>query len=78
MWTEFANAMFDRERQGCHESGGALAGSLAFGYFPRVPANPYDWFPEAPRLLSEATADKIEAHPELLRVPLDNIDRWIA
>ena len=32
----------------------------------------------APMTLHELTADKLERDPALLRVPLENIDRWLA
>jgi hypothetical protein len=41
-------------------------------------ANPYDFANDAGHVMDVATADKLEEHPELLSVPLDNIARWIA
>lgn len=41
-------------------------------------ANPYDFANDAGQVMDEATADKLAGNPELLSVPLDNIERWIA
>ena len=41
-------------------------------------ANPYDFANDAAQVMDAATADKLAEHPELLSVPLDNIERWIS
>lgn len=41
-------------------------------------ANPYDFSNDAGQIMDEATADKLEAQPELLAIPLENIARWTA
>lgn len=41
-------------------------------------ANPFDYSNDATQRQLEATADKLAADPLLLRVPLENIERWIA
>lgn len=54
-----------------HQGGG-------MGDTVRRNANPYDFSNDAGQVLDEATADKLEAHPELLAIPLENIARWTA
>ncbi len=37
---------------------------------------PPDWYPDQERQRWVAIADKIEADPRLLRLPIENMDRW--